>query len=102
MEQIKPVIEAEIVSRILEEMYREENIYMVGVLIEYTRKQSVINRKFINELGKKLLSEERYLEALLKTRKGVNGIEQFAITDKSNPTQLIYYVEVFKLMNIIC
>lgn len=30
---------------------------MVGVLIEYTKKQSVINKRFIDDLARRLIAE---------------------------------------------
>lgn len=100
MESVKPAIEAELVEAALKCLLTDSSIEAVSILLEYTRKQSVLNRRFVDDLGKSLLAEEKYFEGMLRVRKTASGWE-IPLDDKSKPLLIVYYVQVFKLINVL-
>lgn len=59
------------------------------------------NRRFIDELCKRLLTEEKCFEDLLRVKRTASGFE-LPVSNKTTPGQLVFYTEALKLVNILC
>jgi hypothetical protein len=57
VESIKQAVEGELVEASLACLLMESNLESASILLEYTRKQSVISKRSIDDMGKRLLAE---------------------------------------------
>lgn len=68
-------------------------------MLEYCKKENIVNTKFIDKLSKRFLSDESLLTDLLMMKKN-RGMTDLALNERK-PIELIYYTQLFRLLNLM-
>ena len=68
-------------------------------MLEYCKKENIVNVKFLDRLSKKFLSDESLFTDILMMKKN-KGAADLALGERK-PTELVYYTQLFRLLNLM-
>lgn len=94
---MKFLIEESIVPIVLENL--PNNIYLTCIMLEYCKKERIVNTKFIDKLSKRFLSDESLFANMLMMKKS-RGVADLDFQGRKI-SELIYYTQLFRLLNMM-